>query len=119
MLKEQLSQPEMSPKDPDCCTGGDRDTEEKILPVSHHYFPYVTAFRAERMKGSVPGPTAQETQGSCDGSAAEIGTSCTLLDTAGYPGHLQRLADDTGPRGDLCPSGEQPGVGRTAHISGG
>lgn len=109
MLKEQPSQLEMSPKDPDCCTGGDRDTEEKILSVSHCCFLYVTALRAERMKGSEPGATAQETQGSCNGSAAEIGTSRTLLDTAGHPGHLQRLAEDTEPRGDLRPSGEQQG----------
>lgn len=71
------------------------------------------------MKGSVPGVTAQETRGSCDGSAAEIGTRCTWLETAGHPGHLQRREEDTGPRGDLCPSGEQLGIGRTAQISRG
>lgn len=41
------------------------------------------------MKGSVPGVAAQETPGSCDGSAAEIGTRCTWLETAGHPGHLR------------------------------
>lgn len=106
-------------RDPDCCAGGDWDMEEKILPVSHHYFLSIAALRAEWMKGSVPGSTAREIPGSCKGSAAGIGTSCTSLDAAGYAGHLQRLAEDTGAQGDWWPSGKQLGVGRTVRISRG
>lgn len=49
----------------------------------------------------------------------EIGTSRTSLDTAGYPGHSQRLAENVGPWGDLHSSGEQPGGGRSAPSPGG
>lgn len=49
----------------------------------------------------------------------ETGTSHTLLDTAGCPGDLQRLTEQTGPGRDLCPSGEHPGGQHSSNLQGG
>lgn len=42
----------------------------------------------------------------------------TPLDTAGCPGHLQRLAEHPGPGGDLRLSGEHPGGQHSPSLQG-
>lgn len=57
----------MSQKDPDCLTGGDRDTGENFLQVSYVTLSLCHCIEGRGMKGLVPGPTAQKLWGSGDG----------------------------------------------------
>lgn len=53
----------MSQKDPDCLTGGDRDTGENFLQVSYLTLSLCHCIEGRGMKGLVPGPTAQKLGG--------------------------------------------------------
>lgn len=66
----------MSQKDPDCLTGGDRDTGENFLQVSYVTLSLCHCIEGRGMKGLVPGPTAQKLRGSGDG------ISCRNIDAS-------------------------------------
>lgn len=98
---------------------GTEEREKKILPVSHAILSRCHCFEGRRNERFGARCRSSRNTGILRWISCRNRNTLHLLRDRRAPRTFERLEEDTGPPGDLCPSGEQPGVGRTAQISRG